>query len=112
MNEKANQTKRVLNELTESYVELHRSLKITAQTTAKTKKLWREGNKSNLTRIGIACIMFPDPSPVTAIIGAGLLTAGAIQSEVQKRTLYVGDIKTNFENLQRELIITRSDLKI
>lgn len=103
MMERAKQTKQVLNELTDCYAELHRSIKTTAQTTAKTKKLWREGNKSRLIKIGVACIVFPDPSPVTEIIGAGFLVAGAVQMGIQKRTLYLCDLKKSLEGIQRDL---------
>ena len=109
--EKAKQTKKVLNELTESYVELHKAIKTTTQTTTKTKKLWREGNKSNLIKIGVACIMFPDPSPVGEIIGAGFLVAGAVQLGIQKRTLYVCDIKKNLEGIQRDLSATQLNVR-
>jgi len=111
MMERVKQTKRVLNELTDSYVELHKSIKTTAQTAAKTKKLWREGNKSRLIKIGVACIVFPDPSPVTEIIGAGFLVAGAVQMGIQKRTLYVCDLKKNLEGIQRELSATQMSLR-
>jgi hypothetical protein len=101
--EKAKLTAKALNELTESYAEACNAIKSTTKETAKTKKLWREGNKSNLIRIGIACIMFPDPSPVSEIVGAGFLVAGAVQKGIQKRTLYIGDIKKNIESALREL---------
>jgi hypothetical protein len=101
--EKAKLTAKALNELTESYAEARITIKSTAKVTAKTKKLWREGNKSNLIRIGIACIMFPDPSPVSEIVGAGFLVAGAVQKGIQNRTLYIGDIKKNIESALREL---------
>ena len=93
--EEAKQTTLAVHELCESCVELHNALKSTAKTTAQAKKLWREGNKSNLIKIGVACIMFPDPSPVTEIIGAGFLAAGAVQKGIQKRTLYISDFKKN-----------------
>ncbi len=108
--EKAKQTTKALQELTESYVDLHRAIKSTASEAAKTKKLWREGNKSNLIKIGMACIVFPDPSPVTEIIGAGFLVAGAIQKGIQNRSAYVGDIKSSFESTIRELNRTRCEL--
>lgn len=101
--EKAKETTKALYELTESYSELHRAIKSTSRETARTKKLWREGNKSSLIKIGIACIMFPDPSPVGEIIGAGFLVAGAIQKGIQKRTLYISDLKKNLESTLREL---------
>ena len=47
--------------------------------------------------------MFPDPSPVGEIIGAGFLVAGAVQKGIQNRSVFVGDIKKNLENTLREL---------
>jgi hypothetical protein len=108
--ERARLTAKSLQELTESYTELHRAIKSTAATTEKTKKLWREGNKSNLIRIGIACIVFPDPSPVTEIIGAGFLIAGAVQKGMQSRAGYLNDVKSGFEGTIRELNRTKYNL--
>jgi len=111
--EKARQTSKSLYELSESYVELHKAIKSTTQTTAKTKKLWREGNKSNLIKIGMACILFPaDPTPISEIIGAGFLVAGAVQKGVQKRTLYISDFKKNIDGIQRELRATQDCIHI
>lgn len=92
-----------IRELTESGIELHSALKGTARDAAKAKKLWREGNKSNLIKIGMACIMFPDPSPVGEIVGAGFLVAGAVQKGIQNRAVYVGDIKKSLESSVKEL---------
>jgi hypothetical protein len=109
--EKAKYTSKALYELSESCIELHKAVKSTTQTTAQTKKLWREGNKSNLIKIGMACIMFPDPSPVTEIIGAGFLVAGAVQKGIQKRTLYVSDFKKNICSIQKEIRATQDCLR-
>lgn len=108
--ERARLTAKSLQELTECYTDLHRAIKSTASTTAKTKKLWREGNKSNLIKIGIACIVFPDPSPVGEIIGAGFLIAGAVQKGIQSRAGYLNDVKSGFEGTIRELNKTKYDL--
>jgi prefoldin subunit 5 len=109
--EKAKYTSKALYELSESYHELHQTIKSTTQTSADIKKLWREGNKSNLIKIGMACIMFPDPSPVTEIIGAGFLVAGAVQKGIQKRTLYVSDFKKNISSIQKEIRATQDCLQ-
>jgi hypothetical protein len=101
--EKAKYTAKSLHELTEYYSEACNAIKSSAQASQKSKKLWREGNKSNLIKIGMACILFPDPSPVGEIIGAGFLVAGAVQKGIQNRALYVGDIKKNLETSLREL---------
>ena len=107
----AKQTTMSLYELAESYAEVQKALKTTARESAKTKKLWREGNKSNLIKIGMACIMFPDPSPVGEIIGAGFLVAGAIQKGIQKRTLYISDLKKNLDSTLREINSTQCSLR-
>ena len=55
--------------------------------------------------------MFPDPSPVGEIIGAGFLVAGAVQKGIQKRTLYVSDLKKNLDNALKELNSAQYDLR-
>ncbi len=111
--EQAKHASKALHELTESCVDLHNAVESTGDAAAKTKKLWREGNKSNLTKIGVACILFPaDPTPIGEIVGAGFLIAGAVQKEVQKRTLYVGDLKKSLGNLQNELRATQNSLRL
>jgi len=110
--EKAKQTSKALYELSESCLDLHYAVKSTGQTAAQAKKLWREGNKSNLIKIGMACIMFPDPSPVGEIIGAGFLLAGAVQKGVQKRTLYISDFKKSLDGIQRELRAAQDSIRL
>jgi hypothetical protein len=55
--------------------------------------------------------MFPDPSPVGEIIGAGFLVAGAVQKGIQKRTLYIDDFKKNLECTLSELNSTQCNLR-
>ena len=49
--EEAIQTTKALTELTESYKDLYSGIKGTSREVAATKKLWREGNKSNLYKL-------------------------------------------------------------
>lgn len=108
--EKAKQTTKALHELAESYAELHRAIKGISKETAQTKKLWREGNKSRLIKIGVSCIMFPDPSPVSDITGAGFIVAGAVQKGIQNQSIYLGDMKKSLENTLKELNSTKLEL--
>ena len=111
--DQAKHTYKAIRELTQSSLELHEATKSTAQATAQTKKLWREGNKSNLTKIGVSCILFPlDPTPISQVIGAGFLIAGAVQNGVKKRNLYVCDLKKECLHFQRELRATQKCLRI
>jgi len=47
----------------------------------------------NLNEIGVAFIIFPDPSPIGEIIGSGFIAAGLVQKGIQKQTIYLGGIK-------------------
>lgn len=110
--EKIGATAKAVNELTESGIELHKAIRGTTREVAASKKLWREGNKSRLIKIGIACIVFPDPSPVGEIIGAGLITAGMVQKGIQKRSLYLEDITKTFANTLRDIQSTKNSLRL
>jgi hypothetical protein len=110
--EKAKHTTKALHELTETYMDTYHAIKSTSKDAQHTQKLWREGNKSNLIKIGVACIVFPDPSPVGEIIGAGFLVAGAVQTGIRNRAAYVGDIKKNLEGTLRDLNRARSEIRV
>ena len=110
--EAAIQTTKALTELTESYKDLYHGVKGASREVVATKKLWREGNKSKLIKIGVACIMFPDPSPVGEIIGAGFIAAGLVQKGIQKQAIYLGDIKKTFESTLRDIHSTRQSMRL
>ena len=110
--ETATQTTKALTELTESYKDLYIGIKGTSREIVTTKKLWREGNKSKLIKIGVACIMFPDPSPVTEIIGAGFIAAGLVQKGIQNQAIYLGDIKKTFACTLRDVHSTRESMRL
>jgi hypothetical protein len=110
--EKTKHTPKAVAELTESYRDLYKGIKSTAREAAATKKLWREGNKSRLIKIGVALILFPDPSPVGDIVAAGFLAAGAIQKGIQNQSFYVGDIKKTFDSTLKEVCSAKHNLRI
>ena len=110
--QKTEAASKVLKELSQSGVDLHGAIRGTTKEIATTKKLWREGNKSKLIKIGVACIMFPDPSPVGEIIGAGLITAGMVQKGIQKRAIYLEDITKTFKNTLREIQATKENVRL
>jgi len=109
--EKAKQTTKAVAELTESYRDLYKGIKGTAWEAVATKKLWREGNKSRLIKIGVALILFPDPSPVGDIVAAGFLAAGAIQKGIQNQSLYIGDIKKTWDSTLKEVCSAKHNLQ-
>ena len=95
-----------LNELSESYIDVIGAVKSTANTAADTKKLWREGNKSRLIKIGVSLIFFPEPTPISETIGACFIAAGAVQKGIKSRAIYIEDITKTFKNTLRDVLET------
>jgi len=77
-----------------------------------TKKLWREGNKSRLIKIGVTLIMFPEPTPISETVGACFVAAGAIQKGIQSRSMFMEDIKKTFQSTLKEVYATKHNLRI
>jgi hypothetical protein len=97
---------KALNELSESYVDVIGAVKSTANAAADTKKLWREGNKSRLIKIGVSLIVFPEPTPISETIGACFIAAGAVQKGIKSRAIYIEDITKTFKNTLRDVLET------
>jgi methyl-accepting chemotaxis protein len=92
-----------LNELNESYGDLIQAMKGTVKEVKATKQLWRDENKSKLIRLGLALIVFPEPTPISETIGAVLVAAGTVKEGIRRRNLYVDDISKAFQNTLKEI---------
>ncbi len=77
-----------------------------------TQKLWKEGNKSRLIQIGVALIGFPEPTPITVIVGSGLVVAGAIQRGIKNQSIYMEDIPKNLASAFKEIYAQRNSLRL
>jgi hypothetical protein len=78
-------------------------LAATKQEAISKQKLWKEGNKSNLIQLGITIMVFPEPTPVCEIVGAGFIVAGAIQKGIKSRAIYMEDIPKNLKKTLKEI---------
>ncbi len=110
--EQAKTAAKALNELNESYTELCGAIKGTADTAEAAKKLWRDGNKSRLIKIGVALILFPEPTPISETIGACFVAAGAVQKGIQSRAIYIEDITKTFRNTMKDVLETHNSMQI
>jgi hypothetical protein len=110
--EQAKTVSKALNELSESYVDLFGALKSTANSAEATKKLWREGNKSRLIKIGLSLIVFPEPTPISETIGACFIAAGAVQKGIKSRAIYMEDITKTFKNTLHDVLETSQHLRV
>ena len=110
--EQVKNTTRALKELTESYVDLFDAVKGTANSARATKKLWRQGNKSRLIKIGVSLIFFPEPTPISETIGACFIAAGAVQKGIQSRYIYIEDIAKTFKSTLKDVLATSQSLQV
>jgi hypothetical protein len=110
--EQAKTTAKALNELNESSIDLLGAIKGTANTAKAAKKLWREGNNSRLIKIGVALVVFPEPTPISETIGACFIAAGAVQKGIQNRAIYLEDITKTFKNTLKDVLATHNSMQI
>ena len=80
----AKDMEQTLRELKERYVDFGKSMKDTANSVGRNKKLWRKGNKSKLIKLGLTLVVFPEPTPVSESIGACFIAAGLVQKGIKK----------------------------
>ncbi len=108
---KAEETKNVagaLNELSASYSELLRAMTGTAKELETAKKLWNDGNKSRLIKIGLALIVLPEPTPISETVGACFVAAGLVQKGIRTRTIYIEDVYKTFQNTLKEVMTAKN----
>ena len=101
---------KALKELNESYIDIIGAVKDTANVAKDTKKLWREGHKSKLIKIGISLIIFPEPTPISEIIGACFVAAGTVQKGIQNRAIYIEDITKAFKSTLKDVLTANQSL--
>ena len=92
----------VVNELSESYVDLATTLTGTSAAAKRTKSLWKNGKKSPLIKIGLALIAFPDPT-ISDIVGSAFVAAGLVQEGIKRQTVHVEDVVKTFHNTMKDL---------
>lgn len=61
-------------------------------------------------KVGVKPHSFPEPSPVTEIVGATLLSAGLIQQKIRNSGLHTEDIQKTFQEVFKNLNNLREDL--
>lgn len=101
-----------LKELNENYIDVIGAVKSTAKVAKDTKKLWKEGNKSRLIKIGLTLIVFPEPTPISETVGACFIAAGAIQKGIKSRAIYMEDITKTFKNTIKDVLATSQSLHV
>ncbi|MEM2102260.1 MAG: hypothetical protein QXM22_01945 [Candidatus Bathyarchaeia archaeon] len=100
----------VLREINKDYVEmseiLNDNLKSVARETHSLNKLWRSKNHSKLVKIGMALILFPDPT-ISDFVGTAMVAAGLLHDKVKNSGLYLEDVYKTYPKLLKELYLEK-----
>ena len=102
---KADETKimvETIEGLNESYIDFIKTVNLTAKELKTAKKLWRDGNKSKLIKLGLTLIVFPEPTPISETIGTFLLAAAMVQKGIRRGTIYADDVYKAFQAALKE----------
>jgi len=103
-------TRKALAEMNESYIDLLKETKGTAQSVHAAQQLWRAGYKSKLIKIGVALVVFPEPTSISDTVGACFIAAGAVQKAVRNRALFMEDVKKTFQSTMKEISAIKQDI--
>jgi len=103
-------TKETVEELSRSYVETLDAVKGVSEELKSAKKLWKTGQKSRLVKLGLTLIAFPEPSPVTEIVGAMMVSAGLLQRKIKNSGLHIEDVRETFQGVLENLNRVREEL--
>ena len=93
-----------LNELSESYCDMLKTVNGAVKELKTTKRLWKNGNESKLIKLGLALIVFPEPTPISETVGACFVAAGVIQKGVRSRAIYIEDVGKTFQRVFKEML--------
>ena len=100
----------MLHEVSKDYAEtieiFSASMKGVAQEARSTKKLWRSNNRSPLIRLGVALILFPDPT-ISDFVGCAMVAAGLVHDNIKHSGLYLEDVYKAYPRLLKELYLTK-----
>ena len=93
----------VLRELGVSYEDTLDAMSGVANELCSASLLWRKGDKSKLIGLGLTLIAFPEPTLISDILGAVVLSAGIIQTKMRQSTLHIEDVYNNFQGVITDL---------
>jgi hypothetical protein len=99
----ANMATQAAKDYSQNQKEVCTALQDTKKEAMARRNLWKEGDKSKLIQIGMALIVFPEPTPVSEMIGVGFLAAAAVQKGIKSQSIYMEDIPKGLKSALKEI---------
>ena len=67
------------------------------------KRFFAECDKPKLIGLGVTLLILPEPTGVSDVVGAALVSAGVIQAKMRQSALHIEDIYHTFPQVMRDL---------
>ena len=67
------------------------------------KRFFAECDRPKLIGLGVTLIILPEPTGVSDVLGAALVSAGFIQAKMKQSTLHIEDIYSTFPRVMRDI---------
>ena len=67
------------------------------------KRFFAEGDKPKLIGLGVTMILIPEPTGISDVLGAAVVSAGLIQAKIKKSALHIEDIYSTFARVMRDV---------
>lgn len=74
------------------------------------KSCFAEGDKPKLISLGVTLILVPEPTGVSDVVGAAVVSAGLIQAKMKQSALHIEDIYSTFPRVMRDIKAIRQGL--
>jgi hypothetical protein len=74
------------------------------------RKLFRDGHKSRLIKIGLSLIVFPEPTPISETVGACFVAAGVIQQGIRNQSIYIDDIPKTLRQTRNQIRLFKDSI--
>jgi len=96
-----------LAKIVEERKETFATLNDASTQSASAKEVFREGNQSKLIKLGVALIVFPEPTPISEIVGGSMVAAGVVKKGIRNRAAFAEDVGKDFKKALKELSLAR-----
>ena len=97
----------ILRELGLSYSETVEVIHEMSKDVNRAQQLWRGEKKSQLIKIALTLITFPEPTPISEAVGGTILVAGLVQKKVKDSALHVEVVFKTCKELNKDIMKIR-----
>ncbi|MBM3291817.1 hypothetical protein FJY84_03980 [Candidatus Bathyarchaeota archaeon] len=97
---------KAVKELGDAYIETSKNIKEFKENLTEVNALYDHGyggTGKSLISIGIALVMFPEPTLISDVLGGGIIAAGCLYNKINPPPIFVDDIFKTINEQMKEI---------